>query len=409
VGAPRRSLVLMVSLAIWVTGSFLGIRSGDELRYPDEKEYHDLALSLVQHHSYLDERLQPTAVRPPGYPSVLAAVYSFWSRPLAAKLINAFTCALTAIVLSLLVSAIQPGVGGLVAPVLVLCYPLFLYASSTLYPQIAGTLLFVSCLFLLVRYVASWKATIAAGLMFGLLVLTIPSFLYWLPFIPAYLLVADRLGGAPRFRRAAIFSVCAVLAIAPWTLRNFIQLGSWIPVSTNGGINLLLGNSPSTTPDSGVNVDITRYLQQAKGMNEVEQDRFFRQCALAFIRQNPAEAAKLYLKKAASYFSFRNRVYTATESSGTRDAILFLTYYPLLLAALIRLLYRRRYPMDLTEGFLYLLYFGNALLSAIFFTRIRFRIPFDALLMALVAIFASRAWSRTSESREARSGMHLGV
>ena len=38
---------------------------------------------------------------------------------------------------------------------------------------------------------------------------------------------------------------------------------------------------------------------------------------------------------------------------------------------------------------LYIIYFLNAFLSAIFFTRIRFRIPFDFVLIILVAMILS--------------------
>jgi len=377
------------------------------LRFPDEQDYHNLAVNLVKQHAYLNERLETTAARPPGYPFALAATYSVWNRPLAAKLINALACALTAIVLSRLAAAIDPNnyVTRWLVLALTLCYPLFLYVSSTLYPQILGTLMLAGCLLLLVGCSDSWKGAIGAGLLFGLLVLTIPSFLLWLPFFPVYLIIADRAAAMPMFRRAVIFSVCAVLVIAPWTVRNFMQFRSLIPISTNSGINLLLGNSPNTTPNSGVNVDLSDYLLQAEKMNEVEQDKFFKQCAVSYIKQNPSAAVRLYLLKVANYFNYQNRLNTKSETSRVRDMILFLTYYPLLLAALIRLLLYRRFRLGLIEIFFYCLYFGNAFLSAIFFTRVRFRIPFDALLIVLVAVFAGRVYSEMRERRRLAGSM----
>jgi hypothetical protein len=275
-----------------------------------------------------------------------------------------------------------------------LCYPLFSYAASTLYPQSLGTLLFLAVIFVLLRFPHDSRAALAAGLGFGFLVLTIPSFLLLLPILAGVLLLVDRPCAFASLRRPFFFVISAFLVVIPWTARNYLRLHAFVPISTNTGINLLLGNSPNTTASSGVNVDISEFLRPAESMDEVERDRFFKHSAVAFAKRHPGRVLGLYLEKVASYFHFRNRLSTASESSRFRDAVMFLAYYPLLLCALARLALFRRLPLTLAEGFLYTLYFGNALTSAIFFTRIRFRIPFDAVLIALVAAFFSLAISR---------------
>jgi hypothetical protein len=50
----------------------------------------------------------------------------------------------------------------------------------------------------------------------------------------------------------------------------------------------------------------------------------------------------------------------------------------------------RRYRFSYPELLLYLIYFGNAFLSAMVYTRIRYRLPFDFLLIAMVSIFVGR-------------------
>jgi hypothetical protein len=69
---------------------------------------------------------------------------------------------------------------------------------------------------------------------------------------------------------------------------------------------------------------------------------------------------------------------------------MFVSYYPLLLIALVRLALWRRYRFSFPELLLYLIYFGNALLAALVYTRIRYRLPFDFLLIAMVSIFVGR-------------------
>ena len=44
-------------------------------------------------------------------------------------------------------------------------------------------------------------------------------------------------------KRAAWFLLCAVLTVAPWTLRNWIAFRAFVPVSTSGGLALFQGNA----------------------------------------------------------------------------------------------------------------------------------------------------------------------
>jgi hypothetical protein len=345
---------------------------------------------------------------------------------LAAKLLNAVALGLTGLMLSLLAAALaattpDPGgtptssrlsessdrkefslsqlkidapqsLGKLLAPALVLCYPLLFYTASTLYPQTLGTLIFALCIYLLLASPESAPRAVTFGFLFGFLVLLIPSFLLLAPIFPVYLVWAGRFKKLS-WRNAILLSLCATLVVMPWTIRNYIQFRSFIPVSANSGVNLLLGNSPNTTANSGVNVDVAEYQRQAHGLSDIQRDKFFAKCAIGYVRQHPVAAFKLYCAKVLNYFNFRNKLYSTDETSRAKDVILFVTYYPLLLVAVARLFLFRRFKLTKPEVLLYFLYFGNAFLSAIFFTRIRFRIPFDALLLVLVASFLSRLWT----------------
>src|SRR5262249_6073598 len=96
------------------------------------------------------------------------------------------------------------------------------------------------------------------------------------------------------------------------------------------------------------------------------------------------------------YFNYRNDIATPGESAGWRDGLVFATYYPLLLLALLRAADARRHPLQRAEILIYVLYFLNAFVSAIFFPRLRFRIPFDFLLIAVNAAFLARCWAARS-------------
>src|SRR5262249_26517179 len=159
----------------------------------------------------------------------------------------------------------KQGLSKWLAPALILCYPLFFYAASTLYPQTLGTLIFVFCIYLIVRTPVSGTRATIAGLLYGFLTLLIPAFLLLAPVFPAYLVWAGAFKG-PSWRNAILLSLCATVVVLPWTIRNYVQFKCFIPVSANSGCNLLLGNSPNTTGNSGVMVDVSEYQRQAEGL-----------------------------------------------------------------------------------------------------------------------------------------------
>ena len=68
-------------------------------------------------------------------------------------------------------------------------------------------------------------------------------------------------------------------------------MGAFIPVATNSGIQLWLGNHRGA---SGGYEDTPAWLRaQTRGMSEVERDRFYWREGLAFIRAHPLEALSI--------------------------------------------------------------------------------------------------------------------
>jgi hypothetical protein len=82
----------------------------------------------------------------------------------------------------------------------------------------------------------------AAGAVFALATLTRETVLYFLP-AAAFWLAWRRKGGAGR---AAAFLAAAVLLVVPWTVRNYLAFGAFVPVSTSGALNLWQGNARMT-------------------------------------------------------------------------------------------------------------------------------------------------------------------
>jgi hypothetical protein len=378
--------------------------SGDQLTYSDERDYATLAQSLLHRGTFAYANGAPIVSRPPGYPVVIAAIYSVIERPVAVKIANALFLALATFVLGLLAGRLDPRAPALV-PYLVLAYPLLLYAAGTLYPQILACLLLAVVVMLITRQHAKVTDCVFAGIAYGALILAVPYFLALLPLLAGYVFIR----GPGSKRRTAVLATALVLAsavvVTPWTLRNYLVFHTFVPVSANNGYNLFVGNSPETTPNSGLNVPVLKLCNHLRShMTETDFDAAFRQCALDWISANPAAAAQLYLGKLVNYFNYRNEIATAGQDTGWREWLVFFTYYPLLLLVLIRAALFRRFPFERAEILIYLLYFLNACASALFFTRLRFRIPFDFLLIAIEAGFICRCWESLAEAAPGRRG-----
>jgi hypothetical protein len=101
---------------------------------------------------------------------------------------------------------------------------------------------------------------------------------------------------APIKSTALVYLVMAML-IAPWSIRNTRVFGQFIPISTNYGANLWMGNHDI---DSGETVDIP---PEAFNMPEVERDHYLRRLAIDYIEQHPARFVLRTLVKAVRLHS----------------------------------------------------------------------------------------------------------
>ena len=136
-------------------------------------------------------------------------------------------------------------------------------------------------------------------------------------------------------------------------------------------------------------------------LDEFERDRYYRDAAFDWVGDHPGAAATLYVRKVANYFNFRNDLYVDEEASPLKDLVSALSYLPLLALLAVRLAVVRRFPLSRLEALIVALYLSNALFLALFFTRVRFRLPLDLLLIAGLCVFAARALPEWRRQRSA--------
>ncbi|MGB6032189.1 MAG: hypothetical protein WBH55_05095 [Bacteroidota bacterium] len=386
--AEKKHLAILSSVVglVVVCGILYSFLLGNNLRYPDEHGYYQVAINLATQQIYSSDGQHPTAFQPPGYPLLLWLGVQLGAGIVDLRAVNFVVLALSVILLYLFLKREYGVVAGVAGPILLFFYPVLFYAAGTLYPQTLGAFLFLVLLFGLTdrRFHTAGHGALL-GLASGCLILTIPSFAVQLVILALWVWFRRR---AARFILVLFSTVCIVLGI--WTVRNYIVFDSVFFVSTNAGINLLRGNSEHTEPNSGVNVDISEYDIGAVELNEVNRDIYYRSRALDYVRENKTRSVLLYFRKVLNYFNFSNELWVTSEGSFEKDAAMLVTYGTLLVFVLLRFLLFRRYQVTDLEKLLFFLYVSNAFVQAIFFTRIRLRLPFDFLLISLAAAFVAR-------------------
>ena len=387
----RNNAILTILISIVVlSGILYSFSLGENLRYGDEKTYHTLAKNIVECHQYTYDGKHPTAYRPPGYPMILSLFIFLGSGIVYLRIVNFIALGLCMYLLNKILTEHSSLLAGTVGVLLVVCYPALFYTAGTLYPQIIGSLLFVVVIFLLTRKARSYWSFILGGLLFGYLVLTIPIFLPILGVFAIWLCFSE---GTIKVGRSVVIVAVACLPISMWSARNCVAFNTFVLVSSNSGINLLLGNSENTTPNAGVNADISKYTAEAYSQNldEVGRDKYFKSKAIEFALGNKIQTAKQYLKKTLNYFNYKNKLATQAQASSAKDILMLVTYGPLVLLFISRIFLLKHFKPSRFETLLIILYLSSALFYAIFFTRIRFRVPFDFILISVVAIFLAEA------------------
>jgi hypothetical protein len=391
---PWRPAALALLGLILIAGIIYSFALPSHARFPDEEEYLLLGGHLLHGPGYSMDGVHLTAMRPPGYPVFLAAIQALGGQFVAARVAQYFVFLLTLALVAVMLPRGDFYERLLFVIVASLVYPVEFYTTATLYPQTLSALLFVVALALLLRAKRSLGSNLICGVVFGALFLVVPTFTLTLAVVLA---VAWWLK-LVRWHEGIPIALGVLLIVSVWIARNEVVFGRFIPFASNSGENLLIGNCENTIPWGGSgNIDRSRYGQvvQELHLNEFEADKFYQKAAITWIRENPGRAFVLYLEKTANYFNVYNEYAAGTnaELSVWKQVGMGATYLLLMGLLTWRLVEAKRFPLDAREKLLLAVYILSAFTMAIFVTRIRYRLPYDYLIIAIVAAHLQRRLS----------------
>ena len=363
--------------------------------WPDEADYYKLAYNLIHLHVYSSDGASLTALRPPGYAFFLAILLCISSNIAFLHYANFILWICSGYLTFRITKMLYGNFAGTISLLWTLEYAVALYTSTFLYPQMLASTLFLSSLYVHLKagqWGAGWH--VLEGVLFGILILTLPMYLFALPCL--VVLVGTESSNA---WRPFLILFWIALPLGMWTIRNYSAFHKLVFIGTQGGHELLVGNSPNTTANAGVTADIHTYVDKARQLklNEAQTDIFYRRSAVDWIVHHPRRWLLLYGEKLLNWFNFRNDLVMKAQGSNIKWVLMFFTWYSLLGVAMLRILLK---PDRWTGVDLYLwgVYASGALSYAMFFTRLRYRVPYDYILITQAAVCIdefrkTRGWS----------------
>ena len=361
-----------------------------ELRVPAGRDAHTCGTSFQGENP-------PTAFRPPGWPVLLSAVYAVdedgrWA---TARVLQALLGTAAVALIGLLAALMLGSRAGLFATGLAAVDTTLLAVTGSMLSEPLFVLLITGAAILALR-----DHLLTAGLLLGAATLVRSNGFVLIP----VLALLSR-GG---WRGAAVLTLGTALAIAPWTVRNAVQMDALVPVASYVGTGV-----------SGTFNDVARNREDFPGawvsprhvftdihnsdMTELEKQRELRRRAMDYAKDDPLYAVEAGARNALRILSLADLSWhrgNAEALSLPRWVGPFAAagFWVLLLLAAIGIA-RRRAPLILMLA--PALFLATAVLLG---GEMRYRAPLIPFLIPFAAAWLSGiAWPWRSASRTSSS------
>lgn len=346
----------------------------------------------------------PSSYRPPAWPLALAGVWS-------ATGIDVESARLTTLALGVATCVLGAHLGrrvggprtGVVAGLLLAVDPLLLSSTASIGSEALFTALLLAGVLtaLRARERSGWRTAAFAGALTGAAALTRTNGLALIPLVAWLVVPLPR--GRWWYRRSAVTLLAAAAVIAPWSLRNAVELHHFVPVSTEAG-NTLAGTYNTTSL-----LHHARWLEprQTGAYHQVYQrypegpvlDEHLISAVLGWVGRHPFYPVVATGWNTARLLGFDGPDWAAwslhTMSLGSGLAVpLWLCTVLVTLLAGIELARRPTQTRGLIAVAAMLL-----ITTAPFTGEMRLAIPIHSILVILGACTLARVWGRISEPR----------
>jgi 4-amino-4-deoxy-L-arabinose transferase-like glycosyltransferase len=321
----RLVITVIVSLAALLRGLHVWLAAGSDpffyMPAVDPEVYHQWASRIAGGDWIGDE----VFFLSPLYPYFLSAIYALFGPDLlAARLVQAALGSASCGLLYLVTRRAFGRPAAALAGLLYAIYSLSVFYDTVLLVTAIQTPLNLACVLLLLRASESRSSRpwLVSGLLLGLSTLARPNVLLLGGFVVPWMFFAlrDRLSWRGIALRAALLALGAALMVLPVTVRNWAVGDDFVLVSSQGGVNLYIGNGPGATGSFRVPSEFptTRAddpLQQRESYRTVAQrdlgrelkpsevSDYWAERTLDHIAQHPGEWTRLLGRKLLMLFN----------------------------------------------------------------------------------------------------------
>jgi 4-amino-4-deoxy-L-arabinose transferase-like glycosyltransferase len=388
--------------------------------WSDERGFAEIARGIVAGHGYVAPSYRANPVLPV-YLSVMFGL--FGENLLIARLGQCIAGALTCVLIYRIAARLFCQATGVVAGMVLALYPSHIYLSGVFYAECLLIFWGALAVYLAVRAMQPgggpvWAAL--AGVALGLSVLTRSTLLVWIPAI----CVGWVLQGWHRWRLCVLLVLASAATILPWTVRNYVVYGAFVPVHSGFGTILWQANNPFSTgrdhSDWDLQVNNALWLERLAQLPEPERsalkaqydeverrlaektaelgdrwiasDRLLGPLALRYIATHPVETAVRAARRLRMLFSPFSPTVSEIEHTAPRyKLVAAVSFYPVLVLAVAGMVLALRSVRRV--GLLYLLIVSVVGMTALLLgTQTRYRLPVDPYLV----VFASFAAVETA-------------
>jgi 4-amino-4-deoxy-L-arabinose transferase-like glycosyltransferase len=394
----RGAWLLVIGLALICRVVMLAIVPAAIL-WPDGREFEAIGRTLWQHGTYGVQTL-----RPPGYPTFIAAVYSiFGPSLLALRLVEVVLATLSVAILGAVGARVFGPLAGWLSALFMAVHPVLSVLPSTQYSE---TLLVFFLILAFAAVYAAWTSGgtwrwALAGALLGGAALVRPNAVLMLPGLSLGLLAALRRDRRAWLAPGLAAAVALILVVSPWIVRCHRVQGTWFFIATGGGRQFFLGNSEHAT---GSTTDVIPYTPEEQAAlssfpDDVSRERWLYDRGMEFVRHEPVRAARLYLVKLGNLLSLWPETFTQTLvnrwsrlTQGVASVVIF--------AGAILALFRLRSTPALWPLAGAIVSF--VLVQAVFHSVMRYRMAIEPCLLWMAGFgWGGRAWME-SLARRAR-------
>jgi hypothetical protein len=375
-----------------------------DFAFPDEKLYFDIARHVADENRYQLSPGSPFhAIRQaPGLPLTLGVLGKVAHlTPSRAKLLNGLVSVLMSMAYAGAVWRLTRNLLAVNAVILLTAFhPTVLYTSVTNYPQTFQGLWLALLTLTLAGVVIRPNAGPArpgliSGLLIGIGALYVPTEVFVVPAVVAFFW---RRGWRWLAGFVLFLGIGLAVAVTPWTLRNLIMEKEFIVFSTCGGEQFYWGfnEQAGMNTDSRMKIPPAMEKEVFAARSGRESERIFLTHATSWVRENKAQAVRLWALKFLNYFRWDNgEMTTKSEYSRSREWIARLTtlvVFGLALWGSWRLWTTERAWTVLTIVLFVCLAAGHAFFTACY----RYRLPYEPFLLFMGTIGCFRLRETTA-------------